>query len=114
MAKVHFAPSCAIKYVGSKAKVFNTSIARPKPLLKKGDIIIVDKKTAFNLTMKGFGEFVEVDAISFTKSDSATQEQMQTLEDTIDAYKNENNALFARLSEATAKITALESLEAGA
>ena len=104
MAKVHFAPSCAIKYVGSKAKVFNTSVARPKPVLKKGDIVIVDKKTAFNLTTKGFGEFVMVEKINFNKADVASEEKLQSLLDELEAYKNENNSLFARLTDATATI----------
>ena len=67
MAKVYFAPFRAIKYVGAKAKTLHISLARPKPTLKKGDIAIVDKVTAFNLVNKGFGEFVNVDDISFTK-----------------------------------------------
>ncbi|MDQ7044726.1 MAG: hypothetical protein Q9M40_07065 [Sulfurimonas sp.] len=101
MAKVHFAPNCAIKYVGSKAKVFNTSVARPKPTLKKGDIIIVDKKTAFNLVTKGFGEFVNVDEISYTKADTKVEVELQDLRDELDAYKNENNALFMKNVELT-------------
>jgi len=101
MAKVYFAPSCAIKYVGSKAKVFNTSLARPKPTLKKGDIVIVDKKTAFNLTKKGFGEFEEVEEISFVKSDTQTQVTIDKLKAELEAYKAENNSLFAKLVEAT-------------
>ena len=108
MAKVHFAPQCAIKYIGSKAKVFNTSIARPKPLLKKGDIIIVDKKTASNLVTKGFGEFKNVEEISFTKGEQANDEAIQNVKDELDAYINENNSLFARLLEADAKISELE------
>ena len=108
MAKVHFAPSCAIKYVGSKAKVFNTSVARPKPVLKKGDIIIVDKRTSFNLVTKGFGEFVEVDAISFSKADTANEELMQNLKDELEAYKSENNALFNKNVALTQELTALQ------
>jgi hypothetical protein len=69
MAKVYFAPFSAIKYIGAKAKVFNTYLASPKPTLKKGDILIVDKVTAFNLVKKGFGEFVDVADIEFSKAD---------------------------------------------
>jgi hypothetical protein len=77
MATVHFAPYSAIKYIGSKAKVFHTSLARPKPKLKKGDIVIVDKKTAFNLVHKGFGEFELVEDISFVKADIQRAEELQ-------------------------------------
>ena len=108
MAKVHFAPYSAIKYTGSKAKEFSTSLARPKPVLKKGDIVIVDKRSAFNLVNKGFGEFVEVDEISFTKGDVAAEEMIQNLKDERDAYENENNSLFARLEEVTKKLNELK------
>lgn len=107
MAKVHFAPYEAIKYVGSKSKEFSASLARPKPTLKKGDIIIVDKKTAFNLTVKGFGEFVEVEDISFTKSDIATEIYISELKEKLKAYENENNALFSAKVELNAKLKAL-------
>lgn len=90
MAKVHFEPMCAVKYVGAKAKDFNTSLARPKPRLKKGDIVIVDKKTSFNLIQKGFGEFVEVKSISFTKADAEAQEME-------DALTAENEDLITEL-----------------
>lgn len=69
MAKVHFAPYSAVKYVGSKAKELSTSLARPKPILKKGDIVVVEKKDAFNLVTKGYGDFVFVDEIEFKKGD---------------------------------------------
>ena len=58
MAKVHFAPYCAIVYVGSKTKELSTSLARPKPIIKRGDIVIVDKKDAHNFVNKGFGQVV--------------------------------------------------------
>lgn len=107
MATVHFAPSCAIKYVGSKGKVFTTSLARPKPTLKKGDIIIVDKKVAFNLVTKGFGEFVNVDEISFTKSDTATQESIDAMQEKLAAFENENNDLFAKNVELAKQLDTL-------
>jgi len=69
MAKVYYEPYRAIKYVGAKAKVLNTSLARPKPTLKKGDIVIVDKVSAFNLVNKGFGDFVYEEEIEFVKAD---------------------------------------------
>ena len=88
MAKVFFEPLCAVKYTGSKAKEFLYSLARPKPFLKKGDIVIVSRKDSFNLVSKGHGEFVSVDKIEFVKADtqasqtiSELKEQIKTLED---------------------------------
>ena len=109
MAKVHFEPMCAVKYVGVKAKDFNTSLARPKPRLKKGDIVIVDKKTSFNLIQKGFGEFVGVESISFTKADVEAQEME-------DALTAENEELIAELEAQRAVnenlLTELKALQA--
>lgn len=93
MAKVHFAPYSAIKYIGSKAKDFNTSLARPKPTLKKGDIVIVEKKDAFNLVSKGFGEFVAVDDIEFTKKDSENADAINELENEIIRLTDDNARL---------------------
>ena len=81
MAKVYYEPYKAIKYVGAKAKVFHTSLARPKPKLVKGDIVIVDKVTAFNLVNKGFGDFVSVDTIEFVKSEKDNAERISLLEE---------------------------------
>jgi hypothetical protein len=89
MAKVYYEPYKAIKYVGTKAKAFNTSLARPKPTLKKGDIVIVDKVTAFNLVKKGFGDFVSVDAIEFVKSDKESAETITHLQDENEKLKEE-------------------------
>jgi len=108
MAKVHFAPSRAIKYVGSKAKEFTASLARPKPTLKKGDIVIVDKRTAFNLVTKGFGEFVEVEDIEFVKSDVRAADELVTLKEKLLASQNENNTLFAKNVELMKKLNELE------
>lgn len=108
MAKVHFAPFSAIKYVGSKAKVFNTSLARPKPTLKKGDIVIVDKKTAFNLVHKGFGEFSDVTEIEFIKGDVQAAQDMEAMAEKCKAFEDENNSLFAKLADATGEITKLK------
>ncbi len=74
MAKVHFAPMYAVRYVGTKTKEFSTSLARPKPTLNTGDILIVDKRQAFILTKKGFGDFEQVEnieALEFEISDDA-------------------------------------------
>jgi hypothetical protein len=68
MAKVHFAPNSAIRYVGAETKEFTNSLARPKPVLEYGDIIIVDRRTAFNLVNKGFGEYEDVEAIEIAKT----------------------------------------------
>ena len=95
MAKVHFAPFNAIKYVGSKAQVFHTSLARPKPTLKKGDIIIVDKVTAFNLVNKGFGEFVKVEEIEF-----ATAKRLEELELENKTLKEELDKMSAMVLQA--------------
>ena len=94
MARVYFEPGAAVKYVGAKHKRFDTSLARPKPTLKRGDIVIVDKRAAFNLTRKGFGEFEEVDMIEFVKADTKRGEQLIKLEEELDAYKKHNNELF--------------------
>lgn len=104
MAKVHFAPYSAIRYVGGKSKEFVTSLARPKPMLKKGDIVIVDKKTAFNLVNKGFGEFVYAESIEFTKADvtaSALQHQL-------DALQSGNDDHVLRLTELQGIIEGLQ------
>jgi len=106
MAKVHFAPSSAIKYIGNKSKEFTSSLAKPKPRLKKGDIVIVDKRTAFNLVTKGFGDFVEVSAIEFLKSDIKTLDEFETLKERLLASQNENNALFAKNVELTKQLNA--------
>lgn len=93
MAKVFFGPYAAIKYVGAKSKELAVSVARPKPKLKKGDIVILDKRSAFNLTKKGFGEFEEVKDISFVKADTETVKKISELE-----------ALVLELQEANAKL----------
>ena len=92
MAKVHFAPNVAIEYIGSKHKEFHTSLARPKPKLVKGDIVIVDKRTAFNLVHKGFEEFVYVEDIEFKKDSKSAAD----LKKELIAYKEHNNKLFAQ------------------
>ena len=81
MAKVYYEPYKAIKYIGIKAKVFNTSLARPKPKLVKGDIVIVDKVSAFNLINKGFGDFIYEDKIEFVKADKEFLQKISLLED---------------------------------
>jgi hypothetical protein len=92
MAKVHFAPSVAIKYVGKKAKEFHHSLARPRPVLKQGDIVIVDKRTGFNLVHKGFGDFKDVLEIGFVKADAALNEELEYL-------KEENEDLTNKVAE---------------
>lgn len=94
MARVHFAPNCAVKYMGAKAKDFNTSLARPKPRLVKGDIVIVDKKTAFNLVQKGFGEFESVDKIAFNKAESAEHVAIEELKAEMQVVREEIQELI--------------------
>ena len=105
MAKVYYEPYKAIKYVGTKAKVLNTSLARPKPILKKGDIVIVDHVTAFNLVNKGFGDFVYVDIIEFVKSDVRAADELVSIKEKLVAFENENNELFAKNVELTKQLT---------
>jgi hypothetical protein len=100
MAKVHFAPNSAIRYIGTETKEFTTSLARPKPLLKKGDIVIVDRRTAFNLVHKGFGEYENVEAIGFSKDAVAHAEYAKELEEANAALTTENSALKVELAEA--------------
>ena len=68
MAKLYFAPSSAVKYVGKEPKEFAYSTVRPKPILENGDIVVVDKKTAHTLVTKGFGDFEEVESIRLANS----------------------------------------------
>lgn len=104
MAKVHFAPYSAVKYVGSKAKELSTSLARPKPILKKGDIVVVEKKDAFNLVTKGYGDFVFVDAIEFKKGDTETVAMMDALEAGQKSLQEHNEKLAHELEVALAKL----------
>lgn len=101
MAKVHFAPYSAIRYVGSKTKELSTSLARPKPMLKRGDIIIVDKKSAHNFVNKGFGEFEFVENIEFLKKDIEANDTLEQTQERLSAFENENNSLFAKLLDSS-------------
>lgn len=103
MAKVYFAPMCAVKYTGAKPKEFVHSLARPKPVLRRGDIVILDKKTAFNLTTKGYDEYVYVDAIEFVKADSIHAGELnEALADALDrnaALSAEHAAMMVLVDE---------------
>jgi len=66
MSNLHFAPNSAIRYIGKKSKEFVHSLARPKPIVKPDDIIIVSKKTANTLVTRGFGDFEYVTEIELT------------------------------------------------
>lgn len=110
MAKVHFAPNCAVKYVGAESQVFNTSLARPKPKMNKGDILIVDRKTAFNLVQKGFGLFVDVEDIKFIKEEKEAAQRIEELElqvskltQEIEQYKAEEEVQEATAETKTSK-----------
>lgn len=89
MATVYFAPNAAVRYVGKKHKELATSLARPKPILKQGDIVVLDKRSAFNMTTKGFGDFVAVESISFTKKDKLTEEELKALQEEISQLREE-------------------------
>lgn len=108
MAQVHFAPYSAIKYVGTKAKEFPTSLARPKPMLKKGDIVIVDKRSAFNLVNKGFGEFTNVELIEFTKKDIESNQEFEELKERLSSFEAQNNELFSKNLELLKEIDSLK------
>ena len=119
MAKVHFAPFGAVKYVGAKNIELATSIARPKPILRRGDIVIVDKRTAFNMTVKGFGNYEAVEDISFVKADSETSDKIESLETTIvgleknlDEHKSELERLNTQIVELEAVKVAYDELVA--
>jgi len=73
MKKVHFSPLCAIRYVGDEPKEFSASLARPKPVLEYGDIVILDKRTAYNL-VKGLGQYESVEAIEIPDADELLDE----------------------------------------
>jgi hypothetical protein len=73
MKKVHFSPLSAIRYVGDEPKEFSASLARPKPVLEYGDIVILDKRTAYNL-VKGFGQYESVETIEIHDADELLYE----------------------------------------
>lgn len=108
MATVHFAPNVAVKFVGNKPKEFAYSLARPKPILKSGDIVIVDEKTAFALLKRGFGEFKKVDEISFIKKDVESQGYLNQAVEERDAFAFQNNELFSKNVELIKEINTLK------
>lgn len=110
MATVYFAPNRAIRYIGSRAKEFHTSLARPKPRLKKGDIVIVDKKTSFNLVNKGFGEYEDVDSIEFVKADVKNAEKLNILDVENSELITANDALNKENDELNNEIIKLNEL----
>lgn len=108
MAAVHFAPYAAVKYTGTKATEFSISTARPKPTLKRGDIMIVDKRTAFNLTHKGFGNYEEVEEIKFIKADVQRKQELKAVTEKFEAVTAENHALFEKNVALVEELTALK------
>lgn len=90
MAKVHYAPYEAVKYVGKKAKEFKHSTARPRPTLKRGDFAIVDRRTAFTLVEKGFGEFERAQEIAFVKADQKANDRIEELQAYIDELESDD------------------------
>ncbi len=110
MATVHFKPSSAIKYVGRKDKEFNYSLARPFPILSRGDIVITDEITAYNLVNNKFSNFVAVDEIYFTRKDSDEykylhenlkehKEELENQREETAKLENENKILAQKLAE---------------
>jgi hypothetical protein len=111
MARVYFGPYAAIKYVGRKKKLLATSRARPKPELRFGDIVIVEKKTAFNNVKKGFGEFEYVDKIEFVKADRESAEKIEALQQRVDELEAEKESLLKSLEQTMLQVEAGDSEE---
>jgi hypothetical protein len=99
MATVHFAPQEAIKYTGKKAMEFTYSLARPKPVLKQGDIVIVDKRTAQILTRSSLYAFESVDEISFNKSDVASAQKIESLEEELSEVTKQRDDVQSKLED---------------
>jgi len=106
MAKVHFAPNCIVKYIGENPKEFTHSLARPRPILSKGDLVVVDKRTCFNLTVKGFGEFEEIKELSILDENIDTFEAFEQQKEELEKLRGEVKTLEEL------NISLLESLEA--
>jgi len=87
MATLHFNPYKAVRYIGKATKVLETSIARPKPVIKKGDILIVDKKTAHNFVKRGFGQFEDVENITLDK-DIKYKKEIEKLKQELETLKS--------------------------
>lgn len=108
MAKVYFGPYKAVKYVGQKKKTLHVSLARPKPELMRGDIVIVDKMQAFNLTQKGHGDFLEIDSIEFVKAETEASVRMNQIEAENDVLQAENEALHSANEQLKAELAAAD------
>ena len=74
MKKLYFSPAVAARYIGDDGKDFAASLARPKPILNHGDIVITDKRTAYNLINKGFGQYESVESIEIPDVDELISE----------------------------------------
>jgi hypothetical protein len=112
MATVYFGPFKAVKYVGKKTKPFSTSLARPKPTLRRGDIVILEKRAAFNLVKKGFEEFEYVESIEFVKADRETAKtlnamslEIETLKAALERSEAERTELVAQLEREKADLS---------
>lgn len=108
MAKVYFGPYRAVKYTGKKHKELSTSMARPKPVLKRGDIVILEKRSAFNKVNKGFEEFEYVDEIEFVKADKEAANMITELERRNDELASENAALSEMVESLTRQLETSE------
>ena len=72
--KLYYAPAVAVEYIGADGKDFAASLARPKPMLNCGDIVITDNRTAYNLINKGFGQYKSVESIEIPDMDKLLAE----------------------------------------
>lgn len=108
MATVYFKPSAAVRYMGRKQKEFPLSLARPRPKLRLGDIVIVDRATAYKLTKKGFGEFEQVESIDFVKKEAEEYLHTLEMEAKVEALTEENERLAAQNEELTKALNAMK------
>lgn len=99
--KIFFLPNVAIEYIGDKEQEFSRSLARPKPIVKKGDVVIMDKVNAYNIVKmfptlwkKVEGECVEV------ANDEELKLAVEELEERVEELESENE----ELAEVVAKI----------
>lgn len=107
MAKVYFAPYKAMKFKGDTPKEYAGSLARPKPKLRRGDIVIVDSRTAFNAVNNGFGEFEAVESIEFTRKDTQHDEHLQMELEALLGVRDENEVLKADKETLLGRVAAL-------
>jgi len=96
--KLYYAPAVAVRYIGADGKDFAASLARPKPMLNNGDFVITDKRTAYNLINKGFGQYESVESIEIPDADELLAE-IERLKDECERLKGELAKALEFLSE---------------